>query len=94
MARKMNNVITINFRNDTLFAVKRDDGVCVAIKPICEALGIDWKSQYQRIKDDPVLNEGMVTVTIPSPGGSQETTLLRFDLINVCCFAVEDEANV
>ena len=30
----MGQIITVNFRNDTLFAVERDDGVFVAAKPI------------------------------------------------------------
>lgn len=83
------NLITVNFRQDTLFAVERDDGVFVAVKPMCESLGIDWKSQYQRIKDDPVLSEGMVIVTIPSPGGAQETACLKMDLVNGWLFKVD-----
>lgn len=83
------NLITVNFRQDTLFAVERDDGVYVAVKPMCDSLGIDWKSQYQRIKDDPVLSEGMVTITIPSPGGAQETTCLKLNFINGWLFKVD-----
>lgn len=83
------NLITVNFRQDTLFAVERDDGVFVAVKPMCDSLGVDWKSQYQRIKDDPVLSEGMVTITIPSPGGAQETTCLKMELVNGWLFKVD-----
>lgn len=83
------SLITVNFRQDTLFAVERDDGVFVAIKPICDSLGVDWKSQYQRIKDDPVLSEGMVTITIPSLGGAQETTCLKLNLINGWLFKID-----
>ncbi len=82
-------LVTVNFRQDTLFAVERDDGVYVAVKPICDSLGVDWKSQYQRIKDDPVLSEGMVTVTIPSPGGEQETTCLKLDFVNGWLFKID-----
>lgn len=78
----MGNIVTVGFRQDTLFAVERDDGVFVAVKPITEALGMDWKSQLQRIKDDPILSEGMATITIPSLGGAQETTCLKLSLIN------------
>lgn len=83
------NLITVNFRQDTLFAVERDDGVFVAVKPICDTLGVDWKSQYQRIKDDPVLSEGVVIITIPSPGGAQETTCLKLELVNGWLFKVD-----
>lgn len=86
---QMGNLITVNFRQDTLFAVERDDGVFVAVKPMCESLGVDWKSQFQRIKDDPVLSEGMATITIPSPGGAQETTCLKLDLVNGWLFKID-----
>jgi hypothetical protein len=37
----MGKIVTVDFRNDTLFAVERDDGVFVALKPICDSLGIE-----------------------------------------------------
>jgi hypothetical protein len=83
------NIITVNFRNDTLFAVERDDGVFVAIKPICDSLGIAWQGQLQRVKYDPVLSEGVTTVVIPSPGGAQETTCLKLELVNGWLFKID-----
>ncbi len=85
----MGNIVTVNFRNDTLFAVERDDGVYVAVKPICDTLGIAWQSQHQRLKDDPVLSEGITTVVIPSPGGAQETTCLSMDMISGWLFKID-----
>ncbi|MFN8681681.1 phage antirepressor N-terminal domain-containing protein [Paracoccus sp. P2] len=85
----MGNIITVNFRQDTLFAVERDDGVFVAVKPICDSLGLAWQSQHQRIKDDPVLSEGITTIVIPSPGGAQETTCLKLELVNGWLFKVD-----
>lgn len=78
----MGQIITVNFRSDTLFAVERDDGVFVAVKPICDALGVSWPSQFQRLKDDPILSEGVTTIVMPSPGGAQEQTCLKLDLVN------------
>lgn len=85
----MGNIVTVNFRDDTLFAVERDDGVFVAVKPICDSLRVDWKSQHQRLKDDPVLSEGMVLITMPSPGGAQETTCLRLDRVHGWLFKID-----
>ena len=85
----MGNVVTVDFRQDTIFAVERDDGVFVAIKPICESLGLNWSSQLQRLKEDPILSEGMATVTIPSVGGAQETTVLKLELVNGWLFKVD-----
>lgn len=89
----MGKIITVDFRSDTLFAVERDDGVFVAIKPIVQSLGLDWKAQHRRVSDDPILREGMVTMTIPSVGGAQETTCLRLDLVNGWLLTI-DEARV
>lgn len=83
-------IITVDFRRDTLFAVERDDGVFVAIKPICESLGLSWGSQYNRIVKDPILAEGIFVTKIPSVGGPQETTLLRLDLVNGWLFTIDE----
>jgi len=85
----MGNIVTVNFRNDTLFAVERDDGVYVAVKPICESLGLGWGSQAQRIKEDPILSKGVTTVVIPSPGGAQETTCLKLEYVNGWLFKID-----
>ena len=34
---------TIKFHDDTLYAQERDGAVFVAIGPICDGLGIDWR---------------------------------------------------
>lgn len=86
----MTNIITVDFQRDTLFAVREDDGLFVAIKPICQSLGLAWNRQLERIKRDPILSEGMTMTVIPSVGGPQETTLLRLDLINGWLFTIDD----
>lgn len=84
------NLITVNFRQDTLFAVERDDGMYVAVKPIVQALGLDWKAQHRRMSDDAIFSEGMVTMTIPSVGGAQETTCLKMDLIHGWLLTIDE----
>jgi hypothetical protein len=86
----MNAIVTVDFRNDTLFAVERDDGVFVAVKPICETLGIAWNKQLERLKRDPILAEGMTMTVIPSPSGPQETTCLKLDLVNGWLFTIDE----
>lgn len=43
--------------------VSTSDEQLVAIKPICEALSIDWSSQKQRIERDEILGPTMVMIT-------------------------------
>lgn len=75
-------IVTVEFRNDTLFAVERDDAVYIAVSPICRTLGVNPESQRRRIQGDPVLSEGHALMAFPSVGGVQETLCLKLDLVN------------
>ncbi|MGF3027524.1 phage antirepressor N-terminal domain-containing protein [Methylobacterium aquaticum] len=85
------HLTTVDFHEDTLFAVDRPDGVFVAIKPIADTLGIDWKAQRNRINRTPILAKGGVMMTLPSPGGPQDMLCLRLDLINGWLFGIDAE---
>ncbi|TBV91293.1 hypothetical protein E0E53_21350 [Azotobacter chroococcum] len=81
---------TVDFHGQTLAVITGPAGErLVAMKPICEAIGLDWKSQYSRIQRNQVLKEGMVIMTTPSPGGEQETTCLPLDYLNGWLFGVD-----
>lgn len=84
------HLTTVDFHEDTLFAVDRPDGVFVAVKPICTALGLDAKKQRERIHRDPILSEGGAVVALPSPGGAQDTFCLRLDLVNGWLFTIDE----
>ena len=86
----MGKIITVDFRNDTLFAVERDDGVYVAVKPISDTLGLAWNKQLERLKRDPILAEGMTIMVMPSVGGIQETTCLKLELVNGWLFGIDE----
>jgi len=86
----MTSIVTVPFHGDTLFALQRSDGVFVAVKPICQNLGLDWKAQHRRITSDAILSEGMVITAIPSPGGTQDAVCLRLDLVNGWLFGIDD----
>lgn len=47
------------------------DEQLVAIRPICEALGIDWSSQKQRIERDEILGSTMVMITTVAADGKK-----------------------
>ncbi len=82
-------IVAVNFHHDTLFAVERGDGVHVAIKTICDAVGIGWDKQLDRLKRDSILAEGVTVLVIPSLGGMQETTCLRLDLVHGWLFTID-----
>lgn len=74
----MNNELkTVQFRGATLFVVTIDFVHYVALKPICDALGLSWEPQLRRTKRHAVLRKGMAMMVIPSVGGAQETVVFR-----------------
>lgn len=86
----MGNIITVNFRGDELYGFENDDGIFVALKPIVESMGMDWNGQYQRVKRDPILSEGMCIMHIPfGRGGAQEAACLKLELVNGWLFTID-----
>ncbi len=75
-------VVSVPFAGGHVVAVKISDEVYVAVKPICEAIGLDWGGQYKRIQRDALLREGMSVMTMPSSGGPQEAVYLSISLLN------------
>lgn len=50
--------------------IKQDGNEFVPIRPICEALGIDFSSQAKRLKRDQILSSTVVTMT--TVGGDEK----------------------
>lgn len=86
----MGTIVSVNFRGDELYGFENDDGVFVALKPIVEAMGLDWSAQYRRVKRDPVLSEGIAIMATPfSRGGDQECVCLKLDRVNGWLFKID-----
>lgn len=85
----MNAIQTVNFHNQSLITLQKDGIAYVAMKPICENIGLDWKSQFARIKRDEVLAQGMVIITTPTKGGLQEMLCLPIHYLNGWLFGVD-----
>lgn len=84
-----NQIQTVNFHNQSLLTLQKDGVAYVAMKPICENIGLDWKSQFARIKRDEVLAQGMVIITTPTKGGLQEMLCLPIHYLNGWLFGVD-----
>lgn len=81
---------TVNFHGQALSVVTGAEGEhLVAMKPICEAIGLQWEAQLKRIKRHPVLSQGMSIMDTPSAGGDQESTCLPLDYLNGWLFGVD-----
>ncbi|GIX39012.1 MAG: hypothetical protein KatS3mg128_0061 [Silanimonas sp.] len=79
----------VPFRGQTLLTVRDGEQVRVAIRPICEALGLNWSAQYRRLLRTPVLAKRVTKMAMPSAGGSQDTLTLPLDLLNGWLFGID-----
>ena len=85
----MTNIAQINFHGHALVTAERNGQPHVAMRPIVEAIGLQWEAQYKRIKRHPVLSEGVSIMDMPSQGGTQKTTMLTLSLLNGWLFGVD-----
>ena len=80
---------TIQFHNQQLIVLNHQNKPYVAMKPVCENIGLDWAAQLKRIKRHQVLSSGVVIMTIPSKQGLQEYVCLPISMINGWLFGIE-----
>lgn len=86
----MNDLITVNFHRQSIFALEQNGKRWVAMKPIVEAIGLDWVSQHKRLQRDPVLSSTMVIMTIVAADGKQrEMLFLELDYLNGWLFGID-----
>lgn len=72
----MTSISTINvpFHGANLCIVNRDGNPYVPMKPIIEDMGLDWASQFTKLKKR--FSKGIVEIAIPSKGGEQSMICL------------------
>lgn len=70
----------VPFDGDELTAVELQGELHVALKPICDAIGLDWSGQLQRIKRDPILSTCMVVTPMQVPGDLQKRDVITIPL--------------
>ncbi len=99
----MNDLIPVDFHGHKLITVRlpgevnrsRNDNGCqrihVAIRPICEALGLDWSGQFRRLKRDPVLERrvAMMATRLPGDPRTREVIFLDIDYLNGWLFGID-----
>ena len=80
---------TISFNNQSLITVEQNGNHYVAMKPICENIGLAWGPQVLRIKRDEVLSQGMIVMIIPTNGGNQNMICLPIEYLNGWLFGID-----
>lgn len=77
----MNNMVQVPFHGDTLLAVKDEQGqVWVALKRMCEALGMAFEPQFTKLKNKRWAGITMI-VTPDAKGVEQRTFCLNLDSV-------------
>ena len=81
---------TISFNNQSLITVEQNGNHYVAMKPICENIGIDWRAQRQRIVRDEVLCSTVVIITtVAEDGKNREMLCLPIQYLNGWLFGID-----
>ncbi|MBQ7626702.1 MAG: hypothetical protein IJS87_06595, partial [Rhodocyclaceae bacterium] len=81
---------TVDFHGTQLTVTVINSVPHVAIKPICDALGVNWSGQYLRIQRTPILSESICVMQMQLPGDTQqrEVLLLALDKLNGWLFGI------
>jgi len=81
---------TVDFHGQPLTVITAGDQRLVAMKSICDGIGLDWAAQFTRIKRDEVLHSTIVvTTTVAQDGKRRETVCLPLEYLNGWLFGVE-----
>ena len=74
---KVPDSILVPFHSEEITILTKDEEILIPLKQLCDNLGVSWKGQYRRIKEDPVLNSVVsITKTTAIDGKSYETLTL------------------
>ena len=83
-------LVTVDFHGQSLVAVLIDGQPYVAMKPICENIGLQWEAQQKRIQRNPVLARTMsMTDMVAEDGKRREMVCLPLSKLNGWLFGVD-----
>ena len=80
----------VRFADRDLMTVKKNATVYVALKPICEALEIEWEPQRKMVmKDDVLKSTTAVWEVVAADGKQREMLCLPLDYLNGWLFRIK-----
>lgn len=88
---KQSQLVSVDFHGQSVLAILRDGKPYVAMRPIVENIGLDWKSQYARINRHAILKTSVVMMTTQMAGDDQRRgfTFLPLSMLNGWLFGVD-----
>lgn len=85
-----NTLISVQFHGQTLVTTQHNGEPHVAMRPIVEGIGLNWKAQYDRIQRDDVLKTTVVMTTMVAEDGKQrELVCLPLKFLNGWLFGID-----
>lgn len=81
-------IANVDFYGDTLISFHDGKRAYVACKPICERLGIDWSSQYTKLKNDPIFAASIVIITTDTGQGRREVVCIAVDMLQAWMMSI------
>lgn len=86
----MNQLQNINFHGTPITVIEKDGTQYVAMKPIVEAMGLDWTRQFRKITNDPVLNSTIAEMAMVAEDGKERKMIcLPLDFLNGWLFKID-----
>ena len=61
----------LEFKGKNIVYLSENGTYWIAVKPICEALNVDYLRQYKNLKKDPILISALSKMTMQIPGDDQ-----------------------
>lgn len=81
---------TVSFNNQSLITIEQNGVHYVAMKPICENIGLTWEPQLARIKRDDVLSSTMIVmIMVAEDGKKREMICLPIEYLNGWLFGID-----
>lgn len=82
----MNDLVTLDFHGASLIARRGETPAetLVAMRPVVEGMGLDWKTQHRKLDGHPVLGTcvGEITTQMPSDDQARRYTALPLNRLN------------
>ncbi|MDO9888087.1 phage antirepressor N-terminal domain-containing protein, partial [Glaesserella parasuis] len=81
---------TISFYGSELITLKVEDVIYTAVKPIVEAMGLDWGGQQQKLSKSGG-KFGCRDISMPTNGGLQKMICMPLKKLNGWLFSINPE---
>ena len=80
----------ILFQKHELVAVQNDENIYVAVKPICDAIGLDYISAYKGLQNDEIMGELLSIQTIVAADSKQrDMVCVPIQMLSAWLFGVQ-----